>query len=111
MVDLIHTHVRNAILRDVAVRTCYVKHETQAVAIEIADAAKHDVSTWPRWLCSLPTSLRRAARSAWPSIPLFTSIFHTKSGWMPTARQTQPLLTALLEADSHLRANDHSEGT
>jgi len=48
MVDLIHPHVRNTILRDIAVRACYVEHEAQAVAIEIADAAKHDVSARPR---------------------------------------------------------------
>ena len=49
MVDLIHPHVRNTILRDIAVRACYVEHEAQAVAIEIADAAKHDVSARSRW--------------------------------------------------------------
>src|SRR5215207_5947302 len=53
MVDLIHPRVRNPILRDVAVRACHVEHEAQAVAIEIADAAKHDVSARPgRHLCS-----------------------------------------------------------
>jgi hypothetical protein len=41
--------VRNAILRDVAVRTCYDEHEAQTVAIEITYTAEHDVAAWPRW--------------------------------------------------------------
>src|SRR5215210_1913346 len=48
MVDLIHPYVRNAILHDVAVRAGNVEHEAKAVAIEIADAAKHDVSARSR---------------------------------------------------------------
>jgi hypothetical protein len=78
MVDLIHPHVRNPILRHVSVRACYVEHEAQTVAIEIADATKHDVSARPgrhlysgdglsllvTRICALPNSLRWAARPA-----------------------------------------------
>jgi hypothetical protein len=89
MVDLIHPHVRDAILRHVAVRTCHVEHEAQAVAIEIADAAKHDVSAWSRWhpysadglssscaSLAIPNSLRWADRPARSSVPSVKTLLY-----------------------------------
>src|SRR5918998_590226 len=66
MVDLIHPRVRNTILRDIPVRARYVEHEAQAVAIEIADAAEHDVSAWPRWHPYITDSLSPRRSHLWP---------------------------------------------
>src|SRR5919106_748216 len=54
MVDLIHPHVRDAILRHVAVSACHLEHEAQAAAIVFAHATKQASCAavcrrlWPR---------------------------------------------------------------